>query len=143
MWRTVLLAVLIAIPFLVWTFAPSSRLREIAHDSIRLHLKLFGSSIYEYYEKMGDWPTKSGDLAKTSLPEKSPYWRTMLDDDVNIIVWQADLQPEPRDNADRILVYHNKGLLATRGRSWVCWGDLRTQYIKTDDLRAYLDKLKE
>jgi hypothetical protein len=82
-------------------------------------------------------------LAKTSLPVKSPHWRTLLDDDVAVIVWRKNLQPNPKDNGGQNLVYHNKGLIAERGQSWVCWGDLHTEYLKTEDLRAYLNKLKD
>ena len=37
----------------------------------------------------------------------------------------------------------DKGLIAEGGHKWVCWGDLRTEYLKTDDLRAYLKNLKD
>jgi hypothetical protein len=49
----------------------------------------------------------------------------------------------PDNNAGQILDYHNKGLIATMGRSWVCCGDPRSEYIKTDDLRIYLQNLKD
>jgi hypothetical protein len=32
---------------------------------------------------------------------------------------------------------------AEGGQKWVCWGDLRTEYLKTEDLRAYLKNLKD
>ena len=124
-------------------FSPFSGVRDVAHEATRLHLGLYGSSIYEYHAATGKWPTEIGDLAMTSLPAKSPYWKVMLDDDVDVIVWHKTLKPDPKDNAGQILVYHNKGLIATMGRTWVCWGDLRTEYIKTEDLRDYLNNLKE
>jgi hypothetical protein len=103
---------------------------------------MIGASIYEYHALTGKWPARIDDLAKTSLPAQSPYWKYMLDDQQFVIVWDRTLKPDPKDNAGRILVYHNKGLIATQGQSWVCRGDLRTEYIKTEDLRAYLDYLK-
>ena len=57
--------------------------------------------------------------------------------------YHKTLKPDPKDNAGDILVYHNKGLISERGQSWVCRGDLRTEYIKTEDLRAYLNNLKD
>ncbi len=57
-------------------------------------------------------------------------------------MWHNTLKPHPKGNADHILAYHNKGLISEQGRSWVCWGDLRTEYIKTEDLQAYLNKWK-
>jgi hypothetical protein len=145
MWLKRILAVAtgtVAIVLLV-TLGPFSGVREIAHESTRLHLGYFGSSIYEYHEATGNWPTQIGDLALTSLPAKSPYWKTILDDEVDVIVWHKTLKPDPKDNAGHILVYHNKGLISKRGQSWVCWGDLRTEYIKTEYLRAYLKSLKD
>jgi hypothetical protein len=79
-----------------------------------------------------------GDLARTSLPAVSPHWRTMLDDAVIVVVWHKTLKPNPRENTDHILAYYNKGLISEQGQSWVCWGDLRTEYIKTEELRDYL-----
>lgn len=128
---------------LVMIRGPLSGVREVAHESTRLHLSLFGASIYEYYAATGKWPTQVGDLARTSLPTKSPYWRYMLDAEVDVIVWHRTLKPDPKENAGHILVYHNKGLIAERGQSWVCWGDLRTEYIQTEDLRKYLNTLKD
>jgi hypothetical protein len=45
-----------------------------------------------------------------------------------------NLKPDPQDSADLIPAYHNSGLLAWFGRQWVCWGDLRTEYITTRQL---------
>ena len=104
---------------------PSSGVQDVAHESTRLHLGFYGSSIYEYHAVTGKMAHADGDLAMTSLPAKSPYWKTMLDDEVDVIVWHKALKPDPKDNAGHILVYHNKGLISERGQSWVCWGDLR------------------
>jgi hypothetical protein len=113
-------------------------LSDISNDSIRLHLKLLGSSIYEYHAKTGHWPAKAEDLSQTSLPIRSPYWKAMLDSGTNVIVWHDDLKSNPSDNASVVLAYHNRGLLAWLGHQWVCWGDLRTEYIPSKELRGKL-----
>lgn len=112
----------------------------VAHRTAQLHLKLTVSSLYEYHANMGRWPTQIDDLALTSLPKESPHWRSFLEDETIIVVWPKALKPDPKDNADRILAYYDKGLISERGQKWVCWGDLRTQYVKTEDLYAYLNK---
>jgi hypothetical protein len=116
---------------------------DISNCSIQLQLRLLGSSVYEYHAMTGQWPTKAADLARTSLPQISRYWKWELEHEVFVMAWHKTLKPDPRDNADRILAYHNKGLLAELGRVWVCWGDLRTEYIKTEDLRARLQADKK
>ena len=141
-WIFVAGAVVVAIAFVV-NRGQFSGVSDVAHESTRLHLSFFGSSIYEYHAATGKWPTQIGDLVMTSLPAKSPHWKLMLDDEVDVIVWHKTLKPDPKDNASHILAYHNKGVIATQGQTWVCWGDLRTEYIKTDDLRAYLKNLKD
>ena len=145
MWRRgifIVVAAAVAIVLLA-ILGPVSGVREVAHEATRLHLSFFGSSIYEYHSVTGKWPRQNGDLAITSLPAKSPYWRTMLDSEVDVIVWHKTLNPDPKDNAGQILAFHNKGLISAMGKSWVCWGDLRTEYIKTEDLRKYLNDLKD
>ena len=122
---------------------PFSGGTDVAHEAVRLHLNFFGSSIYEYHATTGKWPTQIDDLEKTSLPVKSPYWRSWFDNDAMVIVWHKSLKPDPKDNARHIFAYHDKGLIAEGGHKWVCWGDLRTQYLKTEDLRAYLKNLKD
>ena len=145
MWRKMIFLVVAGavVPVLVVVFGLPSGFDEIADESTRFHLNLFGSSIYEYHTLTGKWPAKIEDLAKTFLPQKSPLWRQMLDDELDVIVWHNDLKLDPKKNADQILVYHNKGLISQRGQSWVCRGDLRTEYIRTEELQAYLKKLKE
>jgi hypothetical protein len=128
---------------LVLLRGPFAGVRDVAHEAVRFHLDLYGASIYEYHAATGQWPTRSDDLALTSMPAKSPYWRHTLDTEVYIVVWHKTLRPNPRENSDHILVYHNKGLIAEQGRSWVCWGDLRTEYIKTEKLQKYLKSLKD
>jgi hypothetical protein len=121
--RGVLAVVTVAIvPVLIVILSPFSGLRDVAHEATQLHLNLIGSSIYEYRAKTGRWPTQIEDLAKTSLPVKSPHWKKMLVDEVDVIVWHKDLKPEPKENGGDILVYHNKGRIAQRGQSWVLLG---------------------
>jgi hypothetical protein len=140
-WTRALVAGAIAIA-VVAIRGPFSGTQDVAHEAVRLHLNLIGSSIYEYRAATGKWPTQIDDLEKTSLPAKSPYWRSWFVNDVMVVVWHKSLNPDPKDNARHILVYHDKGLIAAGGHKWVCWGDLRTEYIKTEDLQAYLKKLK-
>jgi len=132
----------IAVLLLV-TFAHFYSLSDISHQAIRLHLRLIGSSIYEYHSRTGQWPSRVEDLAETSLPRQSPYWKVMIDSGTNVVVWQDDLKPDPKDNADLILAYHNRGLLAWLGPHLVCLGDLRTEYITTQQLRAKLHKIEK
>jgi hypothetical protein len=95
-------------------------------------------NIYEYHSNTGEWPFRTDDLALTSLPQQFPYWRQLIEDEVLVVVWHETLNDNPKENAGVMLVYHKKGLYARLGPNWVCWGDLRTGYIKTDDLRARL-----
>jgi hypothetical protein len=66
----------------------------------------------------------------------------VLDDETTVVVRHKNLKADPKDNAGLILAYHNKGLYARLGRVWVCWGDLRTECIKVEDLRANLQTNK-
>ena len=115
---------------------PFSGTQDVAHEAVRLHLNLIGSSIYEYHSATAKWPTQIDDLEK-------PYWRSWFVNDAMVVVWHKNLKPDPKDNARHILVYHDKGLIAEGGHKWVCWGDLCTEYIKTEDLQAYLKNLKD
>ena len=145
MWHKAIIAVVagaIAIG-LVAIRGPFSGVSDVAHEAVRLHLNLIGTSIYEYHAITGKWPTQIDDLEKTPLPAKSPYWRSWFVNDAMVVVWHKNLRPDPKDNARHILIYHDKGLIAEGGHKWVCWGDLRTEYIKTGDLQAYLKNLKD
>jgi hypothetical protein len=108
---------------------------SIPHQAIRLHLKLVCASIYEFHSKTGRWPARFEDLAETSLPQKVPSWR-MVEPQTIVVLWRNDLKPDPKANAAVILAYYNKGLFSRLGRMWVCWGDLRTEYVKADEVRA-------
>jgi hypothetical protein len=99
--------------------------------------------VYEYHANTGHWPSQTDDLAKTSLPKKFRYWKQSLDGETIVVVWHKDLKADPKDNAGLILAYHNKGLYARLGRVWVCWGDLRTEYLKIEDLQARLKISKD
>lgn len=140
--RRLIFVVLLAIVFAV-VRNNGGGVSDVAHDAVRLHLTLTASSIYEYQALQGRWPTKCDDLTRTSLPAASPYWRYELDEGLIVIVWHQDLKPKPADNADRILAYYAKGTISEGGRQWVCWGDLRTDYVETDVLHAYLARLKK
>jgi hypothetical protein len=108
-----------------------------AHQSIQVWLRYYSAAIYEYHSKTGQWPSQIDDIAKTSLPLRLRYWRQMVDDGTIVIVWHKHLKSEPKDNASQILAYHNKGVYARLGRVWVCWGDLRTEYIRKAALGVY------
>ena len=111
---------------------------SIPHAAIQSWLKLFGSSIYEYHSKTGQWPHALDDLAQTSLPATMPGWRQTAAP-VKIL-WRDDLNIDPKENADVLLLYYEGGMFSKLGRVWVCWGDLRTEYIPVSDLRARLAK---
>lgn len=110
----------------------------LAHETTQLYLSQIGASVYEFHAQHGRWPASIDDLATTSLPRQNSHWETELRDGVFVIVWPTDFQPEPKDNADRILAYHNKGLLATQGHVWVCRGDLQTEYLPAEKVGELL-----
>ncbi len=111
---------------------------SIPHEAIRLHLKLTAASIYEFHHMAGRWPKSADDLALTSLPQRSPYWRTLIENGSVVVAWRSDLRPDPKDNAGLVLTYNNTGLFSKLGRVWICWGDLRTEYLNEKELRARL-----
>ncbi len=111
---------------------------QVAHEALQYELKAIGQSIYEYHANTGQWPSGPEDLQKTSLGVRLRYWEPALRNGSMVIVWHDDLKADPKDNADVILAYHNRGLLADMGWQWVCWGDLRTEYISSKRLRAVL-----
>jgi hypothetical protein len=118
--------------------------KEMVDLSQQIYLRLYGESIYEYHALTGKWPSKVDDLARTSLPLKYPHWwKAQLEIEADVIVWPKDLKPDPKENARFILAYHNKGLDAEMGRMWVCWGDLRTEWITPEELQDNLNKLKK
>ncbi len=117
---------------------------EMNDLSQQASLSLYGEGIYEYHALIGKWPSKIDDLARTSLPRRYPrWWTAQLGLDADVIVIPKDLKTDPKDNGHVILCYHNKGLDAERGRMWVCWGDLRTECITSEELQECLDKQKK
>jgi hypothetical protein len=129
------IALLVAMILLIVRYFDDS---DVAHQAIQVWLRLYGDAIYEYQSITGKSPSKIDDLGRTKLPQRLRYWKQMLDDGTIVIVWHKNLKPDPKVNAGLILAYHNKGLYAQLGRVWVCWGDLRTEYIKREDLQAGL-----
>jgi hypothetical protein len=112
---------------------------SVPHTAISYWLENIGRSVYEYHSKNGRWPATVDDLAETAVFQRAPNWKQMLDDRTIVVVLDDDLKPDPQENAGRVLVYHNKGLFAwSLGKVWVCWGDLRTEYIKSADLKIKL-----
>jgi hypothetical protein len=77
-------------------------------------------------------------LPRPRFRKTSPYWRTLIDNGSVAVVWDNDLKPDPKDNASLVMTYNNAGLFSKLGRVWVCWGDLRTEYVKEEDLRSKL-----
>ena len=110
---------------------------SVATESIRFDLQSIGRSVYEAHSKSGKWPTRIDDLNDTEYL-KMPYRKTMLGYGAFVVVWQDDLASEPAANRDRVLAYHDRGLLSRFGSVWVCRGDLRTERMSRDALGAYL-----
>ena len=118
---------------------------DVASQAVQLHMRFIGESMYEFHRRTGRWPKGADDLAQTSFPLKTRYWRSDVEGPAFVVLWPRDrMKPDPKDNAQIVLVYHNRGTLAEFGRKWVCWGDLRTEYVKTADLEKRLkDQLGE
>jgi len=87
----------LSVAFLVAIFWHYFSRASIPHETIRLHLRLTASSIYEFHKAMGRWPAAADDLASTSLPQTSPYWRTLIDNGSVAVVWDNDLKPDPKE----------------------------------------------
>jgi hypothetical protein len=134
--RWMIFAGLSVVAFLVGIYWHYFSRASIPHETIRLHLRLTASSIYEFHKATGRWPKVADDLASTSLAQTSPYWRTLIDNGSVAVVWNSDLKPDPKDNASLLLTYNNAGLFSKLGRVWVCWGDLRTEYASDAALQA-------
>lgn len=116
-----------------------SGVTEVADESLQYELNAFGQSFYEYHAATGQWPSSPDDFDKTSLSLRQHYWRPVVDNGSIVLVWHDHLKPDPRDNAGVILAYHNRGLRAWMGHQWVCWGDLRTEYISSKRLQTVLN----
>jgi hypothetical protein len=119
-------------------------IKDMSDQSTQNYLRLYASGIYEYHALTGQWPSKIDDLTRTSLALQHPHWwKAQLDTEADVIVWPKDMKPDPKDNGRILLAYHNKGLDAEMGRMWVCWGDLRTEWITPEDLRHHLQNRKD
>src|SRR5262245_34390686 len=100
-WITAVIAGAVAIALVAFR-GPSSGVQDVAHEAVRLHLNLIGSSIYEYHAATGTWPTQIDDLERTPLPGRSPYWRSWFVNDAMVVVRHKSLKPNPKDNAGHI-----------------------------------------
>ena len=120
---------------LVWDYYDPT---SVAHQAMRYQLQQFGAAIYEYHSTTGRWPTSLDDLAQTSLPARSHVWRQTAT--TMVFLWPTSLKPDAKDNKDILLAYDNAGLFNKLGRVWVCWGDLRTELMNEQVLRARIRK---
>ena len=115
---------------------------DISHQAVSDRLKFLCEGIYQYRTATGSWPARVADLAGTPMALTMRYW----DDDIYsgrvVVLWPQDWPPNPKDNADKILAYYTAGLISEFGRQWVCWGDLRTEYLSTMKLQASLKKAR-
>jgi hypothetical protein len=102
---------------------------DISISTTRHDLEVVGASIYEFHDQFGRWPASADDLARTSLSAKMPYWRTILSAGTVVIEWPKSIDPLPHNNTRIVLAYYNRGLISAFGHKWVCWGDLRTEYV--------------
>jgi hypothetical protein len=114
---------------------------DAASESVRYTLKSIGQSIYGYHAQTGQWPSNPDDLNRTTLLLRLRYWRVVVDNRSVVIAWRHDLNADPAANAGKLLLYHNRGLLAMMGRHWVCWGDLRTEYVTDRQLKQALSEV--
>ena len=99
---------------------------DVATKSIHFDLTKIGQSIYEARSRSGRWPTQIEDLEDTEYL-RMPSRKAMLEDEVFVVVWQQDLDPNPLANRHRVLAYDNGSLFSRLGWIWVCRGDLRIE----------------
>jgi hypothetical protein len=111
---------------------------DVAHQAVSYRLKFLCEGIYQYRAATAHWPAKAADLAGTPMALQMRYW----DDDIYsgrvVVLWPRDWPANPRDNTGKILAYYNAGLISEFGKQWVCWGDLRTEYLPTEKLQNLL-----
>jgi hypothetical protein len=115
---------------------------EVADEADKLHLKLIAESIYEYHGKHGRWPTKADDLRETSLPLTAPHDIETVKNGPYVVVWPKKLDPDPKKNGQRLLVY-TRGGPARMGWIWLCWGDFRMEYVSGEQFDAILRAAEE
>ena len=75
------------------------RLSDISQESIRFHLRLRWLQHLRVHEKTGRRRVRAEDLAQTSMPVRSPYWKMMIDSGTTVIVWHDDLKDNSAENA--------------------------------------------
>jgi hypothetical protein len=46
-----------------------------------------------------------------------------------VIFWPTSMDAAPKNNGKVLLSYYKGGLFSQFGRVWVCWGDLRTEFV--------------
>jgi hypothetical protein len=140
-WRVVMIVVGLALIFvivdLVMLALRVHPISEVADEADRLHLKLIAESVYEYRAMKGRWPTMAEELEITSLPLKAPQDVTLVKNGPYVVVWPQDLDPEPKKNPRRLLVY-TLGGPARLGWVWICWGDFRTEYVSREQFETIL-----
>ena len=112
---------------------------DVAHKAVSYRLKFLCEGIYQYRAATGHWPAKVADLARTPMALTMRGW----DDDIYsgrvVVLWPHDWPPNSKDNANKILAYYTAGLISEFGKQWVCWGDLRTEYLPSEKLKTILD----
>jgi len=111
---------------------------DVSHQTVRFRLGTLCASIYEYQRLTGQWPGSAADLAGTSMSLQMQYWQEEIRTGQVVVLWPQNFKPHSKDNADRILAYYTGGLISRFGRQWVCWGDLRTEYLPTAELETAL-----
>lgn len=136
---TAVIGVAVYVLMLVFRIHP---LVEVADEADKLHLKLIAESVYEYQANKGRWPIQAEDLQETSLPLKAPQDVGLVKNGPYVVVWPQDLDPNPRKNGGRVLVY-TLGGPARLGWVWVCWGDYRMEYISGDRFQEILRAAKQ
>ena len=108
---------------------------HIATKSIQFELRKIGESVYEAHSKSGKWPAQIADLEGSEYLTM-PHRRTLLEEGVFVVVWQQDLDPNPKANPNRVLAYDNRSLLSRFGKVWVCRGDLRIERMGAKEMLA-------
>jgi hypothetical protein len=106
---------------------------DIAIQSIHFDLQKIGESIYEAHTKSGKWPAQVADLEGTAYL-KMPFRKGTLERGVFVVIWQADLDPDPAANKDRLLAYSTGGLLGRFGFIWGCRGDLSIVRLRKGEI---------
>lgn len=110
-------------------------LGSIGLRGLELHMQAIVASMYEFHDLHGRWPQSTQELATTSLTKDFPHALETIDNGAIAVNWPKDLPARRADNADKILAYHNAGVLTWFG-SYVCHGDLSTEYVSWSTVRA-------